>query len=175
MPKSNKLTDRRSECPIAFGLDLFGDKWTLLILRDMLFYKITRFSDFAVRESISTNILAERLSRLENAGIITKEQDKTLKNQNIYYITDKGRDLLPILIEMSAWGLQYDEQTPVSKTFVRRLATQRKQIAEEITDAVKNDTFEEYRGRAMGVDPINNFDTTKHSSFSIALALGQGD
>lgn len=152
MTKSTKFINRRSECPIAFGLDLFGDKWTLLILRDMLFYNVTRFSDFAVREGISTNILAERLARLENANIITKEQDKTLKNQNIYHITDKGRNLLPVLVEMSVWGLQYDEETPVSKTFAHRLASQRSQIAEEITDAVANGTFIEYRGRVMGVN-----------------------
>lgn len=158
MPKSTKPTNRRSECPIAFGLDLFGDKWTLLILRDMLFYNITRFSDFAGREGIATNILADRLARLENAGIITKEQDKALKNQNIYYITDKGRNLLPTLVEMSAWGLQNDEQTPVSKEFVRRLATERKEIVEEITEAVKNGTFRKYQVGVMGVDP-NLFDS----------------
>ena len=152
MPRLNNPSNRRSECPIAFGLDLFGDKWTLLVLRDLLFYKITRFSDFAVREGIATNILAERLARLENAGIITKEQDNTLKNQNIYHVTDKGRNLLPTLLEMSVWGLQYDEQTPASKKFVRRLATQRKQIVEEITEAAKNGTFEEYRERVMGVN-----------------------
>lgn len=153
MSKSTTLTSRRSECPIAFGLDLFGDKWTLLILRDILFYKVTRFSDFAVREGISTNILAERLARLENADIITKEQDKTLKNQNIYHITSKGRNLLPTLVEMSIWGLLYDEQTSVSKKFTHRLATQRSQIAKEITDAVNSGTFNEYRAQEMGVNP----------------------
>lgn len=155
MSKSTSLTNRRSECPIAFGLDLFGDKWTLLLLRDMLFYKITRFSDFATREGISTNILADRLARLEGAGIVTKEQDQTLKNQNIYYITDKGRMLLPTLVEMSVWGLLHDEQTPVSKKFSQRLATQHRQIAEEITNAVENGTFEEYQTREMGVNLIH--------------------
>lgn len=153
MPNSNKPPARRSECPIAFGLDLFGDKWTLLILRDILFFKKTRFSDFAVHEGIATNVLAERLARLENIGIITKEQDKTLRNQNIYHVTDKGHDLLPTLIEMMAWGLQYDEQTPVNKKFVRRLKKERKQIVEETANAIENSVFEGYRKRKMGVNP----------------------
>lgn len=152
MPKSITPTRRRSECPIAFGLDLFGDKWTLLILRDMLFYKVTRFSDFAVREGISTNILAERLARLENSDIITKQQDKTLKNQNIYHITSKGRSLLPTLVEMSAWGLLHDERTPVSKEFLQRAVAQHRHVIKEITDAVANGTFEVYREKVMGVD-----------------------
>ena len=153
MTKSTTPTRRRSECPIAFGLDLFGDKWTLLILRDMLFYKVTRFSDFAVREGISTNILAERLARLENSDIITKQQDKTLKNQNIYHITSKGRSLLPTLVEMSAWGLLHDERTPVSKKFLQRVVAQHKHVIEEITDAVTTGTFEAYREKVMGVNP----------------------
>lgn len=151
MAKSTNLSQRRSECPIAFGLDLFGDKWTLLVLRDMLFYKVTRFSDFAVREGIASNILAERLARLEAADIITKERDQTLKNQNIYHITTKGRQLLPVLVEMSAWGLLNDEQTPASKEFLQRLATQRQQVIGEITRAVEDGTFNEYRGQEMGV------------------------
>lgn len=152
MMMSASSTKRRSACPIAFGLDLFGDKWTLLILRDILFFKKTRFSDFAVRESISTNILAERLARLENAGLITKQQDKTLKNQNIYHATEKGYSLVPILLEMSIWGLQHDEQTPVGKEFIHRLTTEREQVVGEIVSAVQSGTFDEYRVQAMGLD-----------------------
>lgn len=153
MPKSTTPSNRRSGCPIAFGLDLFGDKWTLLILRDLLFYNVTRFSDFAVKEKIATNILAERLIRLENAGLITKEQDKILKNQNIYHITEKGTDLLPVLAEMMAWGLRYDEQAPVSNRLLRRLKNERKQVVDEVIHATKNGTIEQYRAKKMGVDP----------------------
>ncbi|HMI08976.1 MAG TPA: helix-turn-helix domain-containing protein [Candidatus Saccharimonadales bacterium] len=153
MSKSTKLTLRRSECPIAFGLDLFGDKWTLLILRDLLFYNVTRFSDFAVREKIAPNILADRLNRLENAGLITKEQDKVLKNQNVYHITDKGHELLPVLAEMMAWGLRNDEQAPVSEQFLHRLDEERKQVVDEVINATENGTIEDYRSKEMGVDP----------------------
>ena len=151
MNKSINLSSRRSECPIAFGLDTFGDKWTLLVLRDIIFYKITRFSDFASREHISTNILAERLSRLEQGGFITKEQDEELKNQNVYHATDKGYSLAPVLLEMSLWGIQYDDQTPVSEAFVHRLTTEREKVVGEIVDAVQTGAFEEYREQVMGV------------------------
>ena len=151
--KSIQSPNRRSECPIAFGLDLFGDKWTLLVLRDLLFYNVTRFSDFAVQEKIATNILAERLNRLENAGLITKEQDKILKNQNIYHTTDKGNALLPVLAEMMAWGLLYDEQAPVSEQFIQRLATERRQVVDEVIEATKHATIEGYRVKEMGVNP----------------------
>lgn len=146
-----KHTQRRSECPIAFGLDLFGDKWTLLVLRDLLFFNKSRFSDFAVGERIATNILADRLARLEQSGLITKEQDKELKNQNIYRATDKGRALLPVMIELSLWGLQYDPETPASKKFVCRLAKEREQVAKESIQAASEGRFLEYRAVKMGV------------------------
>lgn len=153
MTKSRKPPVRRSDCPITFGLDLFGDKWTLLILRDLLFFRETRFRDFAAYEGIAPNILADRLDRLERADVITKERDQKRKNQNIYRATDKGRNLLPLLVEMMAWSLRYDTQTPASKTFVHRLAKERKQIAEEVTQAIKDGAFEDYREKEMGIDP----------------------
>lgn len=153
MTSQNNSPVRRSPCPIAFGLDLFGDKWTLLVLRDLLFYNKSRFSDFAVHERIATNVLADRLARLEQAGVITKAQDTELKNQNIYRVTDKGRDLLPTLIEMSLWGMRYDTQTPVSKEFLHRIEQDEQRVAVEITEAIESGTFEEYRVTAMGVDP----------------------
>ena len=153
MTSQNNSPVRRSPCPIAFGLDLFGDKWTLLVLRDLLFYNKSRFSDFAVHERIATNVLADRLARLEQAGVITKAQDTELKNQNIYRVTDKGRDLLPTLIEMSLWGMRYDTQTPVSKEFLRRIEQDEKQVVAEMTQAIESGTFEEYRIKAIGVDP----------------------
>ena len=148
-----KQSIRRSECPITFGLDLFGDKWTLLILRDMLLFGEKHFKDFAQYEGIATNVLSDRLSRLEKSGVITKQRDETLKNQNIYQPTDKGRAMLPMLTEMMMWGLGYDEQTPASKTFVCRLAAEREQIVKEAIQAAESRTFTDYRREAMGIDP----------------------
>ena len=148
-----KQSIRRSECPITFGLDLFGDKWTLLILRDMLLFGEKHFKDFARYEGIATNVLSDRLSRLEKSGVITKQRDETLKNQNIYQPTDKGRAMLPMLTEMMMWGLGYDEQTPASKTFVRRLAAEREQIVKEAIQAAESRTFTDHRCEVMGIDP----------------------
>lgn len=143
---------RRSECPITFGLDLFGDKWTLLILRDMLLFKEKHFKDFAHYEGIATNVLSDRLTRLEKAGVITKRRDDVLKNQNIYEPTSKGHAMLPMLVEMMLWGLRYDAQTPASKQFVRRLAQEREEISSEVLQATENGRFEKYRSEEMGVN-----------------------
>ncbi len=142
---------RRSDCPISFGLDLFGDKWTLLVLRDIMFYGRKRFSDFAPQEHVATNILADRLSRLEAEGLIEKRRDEELRNQFIYSVTTKGSDLLPVLVEMTLWGLQYDGATPASKAFRARLETDRRTVAREITRAVRSGTFAAYRKTEMGI------------------------
>ena len=97
----------RSSCPVANLLDLVGDKWTLLIVRDLFLGKI-RFGEFARSpEGIPSNILANRLKRLEQAGIVTKFRycDKPARYQ--YELTDKGRDLLPVLESMAAWALKH--------------------------------------------------------------------
>jgi len=143
---------RRSECPISFGLDIFGDKWTLLILRDMLLFGRARFSDFAVHEGIATNVLADRLARLETAGIISKKRDAVLKNQNVYSITTKGRDLTEVLIGMMLWGLKYDGQTPVDEKYVQRISDDLGKVTEEVRVAIRNNSFESYRAKEMGVD-----------------------
>ena len=165
MTTSTNIKPRRSECPISFGLDLFGDKWTLLILRDILLFNKTRFSDFAVPEKIATNVLADRLNRLEVAGVITKTRDKVLKNQNIYQLTHKGRDLSPTLVSLMLWGLQYDKQTPVSREFIRRIAGEYEQVVKEISEAIKHERFEEYRAAEMGVDAsLYKYDSLASSS-----------
>lgn len=151
MTKQNSTRSRRSDCPISFGLDLFGDKWTLLILRDIMFYQRRRFSDFAPQERIATNILADRLSRLESEGLIDKLRDEELRNQFIYSVTDKGRALLPTLVEMTLWGLEYDDETPASQAFLKRLQTDRRAVAREITRAVQNGAFAAYRKTEMGI------------------------
>lgn len=149
--KYSKTRERRSDCPISFGLDLFGDRWTLLILRDILFFGRTRFSDFAPQERIATNILADRLDRLETAGVLAKRRDEELKNQFIYSVTEKGAALLPTLIELTLWGLQHDPETLASKTFLKRATAERDVVTREITQAIESGTFVEYRKKKMGI------------------------
>ena len=143
---------RRSDCPISFGLDIYGDKWTLLILRDIMFYHRSRFSDFTPNERIATNILTDRLARLEEYGIIEKTRDAAHKNQYVYSVTRKGRDFLPMLVDMTLWGLRYDPKSLASREFIKRIESEPRRLAQEIIEAVEGDTFVEYRRREMGIE-----------------------
>ena len=101
MPASGQ----RSSCPIAASLDLFGDRWTLLVLRDLLVFEKHRYRDFLESpEGIASNILADRLRKLEGAGLIDKAPDPNDRRRSIYSATEKGRSLLPILRQIAAWG-----------------------------------------------------------------------
>jgi DNA-binding HxlR family transcriptional regulator len=98
----------RSLCPIAGALDILGDTWTLLVLRDLLFYDKHRFAAFLESpEKISTNILAERLKRLENGGVIERRRYQDHPPRDEYYLTARGHDLLPVLRELTKWGKQH--------------------------------------------------------------------
>ena len=92
------MKNYRSFCPLARGLDVFGDKWTLLILRDIAFYGKTTFGELSkMEEGIATNTLAQRLEKLVNQKLLTKTNSETNKLIYHYRITDKGRDLIPVL------------------------------------------------------------------------------
>lgn len=108
------LKMKRSICPITNLLDIVGDKWTLLIVRDLFLGK-TRFGEFAdSAEKIPTNILADRLKRLEDLDLIKKNGYQTNPVRFEYSLTKKGQDLEPIILEMVKWGLRYVKGT---KTF----------------------------------------------------------
>jgi DNA-binding HxlR family transcriptional regulator len=98
----------RSRCPVAGALDLLGDRWTLLVVRDLLFYRKRRFAEFLDSpEGIATNILADRLARLEDAGLVTRHryQDRPLREE--YRLTARGRDLVRVLRELIRWGKRH--------------------------------------------------------------------
>ena len=94
----------RSPCPVACSLDLLGDKWTLLVVRDLLLGKTTYTEFQKSPEGIPTNILAERLKRLQAAGILEKSQYQERPVRYAYHLTAKGRDLQPVLLAMIDWG-----------------------------------------------------------------------
>src|SRR5262245_57321170 len=97
-----KSADRRSDCPIAGALDILGDRWSLLILRDLVFRGFREYGQFlAGGESISTNILAERLERLTCAGIVVRHEHPTDGKKYVYRVAEKGIDLVPTLIELA--------------------------------------------------------------------------
>ena len=125
---------KRSHCPIAFALDIVGDKWSLLVLRDLFFKGKRRFVEFLeTEERISTNILSERLARLEAEGILTKTRDAANRKQYLYAPTRKGLDLLPVMLELSAWSATYDPQTAAPPAVMRRIQTDRKAFIREVT------------------------------------------
>lgn len=95
----------RSSCPIAASLDIFGDRWTLLILRDMLLSGHRHFSDFALDEGIATNVLTDRLNRLVALGMIEKVADPDDGRRVVYIPLEPAIELVPILAEIAAWGL----------------------------------------------------------------------
>lgn len=101
---------RRSPCPVACALDRFGDRWTLLVIRDLLLGR-SRFKDFAASpEGIPTNLLADRLERLVAGGVARRVALPGGK-RFAYEVTEKGRDLRPVLLAMKEWGLRWEEGT----------------------------------------------------------------
>jgi len=104
---------QRSLCPINLALEVFGDKWSLLIVRDLMFAGKRHYRELLQsEEGISSNILAERLGKLVEAGILTKEEDPSHKQKAIYSLTPMGVDLLPVLANIGIWGRKY---LPVTK------------------------------------------------------------
>jgi DNA-binding HxlR family transcriptional regulator len=98
--------DHRSECVINLTVEIFGDQWSLLVIRDIIFMNRRHFREILTKsvEGIASNILADRLQRLVEQGIIVKSQDESHKQKAIYSLTERGIDLLPLLMEMVAWG-----------------------------------------------------------------------
>ena len=96
------------DCPVAATLDAVGDRWTLLIVRDLIFAGKKHFREFLLSdEGISSRTLAERLQTLQEEGIITRSGDPTHKLKAIYRLTEAGIDLLPVLAALGAWGSKY--------------------------------------------------------------------
>ena len=122
----------RSDCPVSYALDFFGDKWTILIVRDLIqgkkFYKDFQSS----KEGIATNILSNRLKKLEKAGIIEWKVYEKLKTKKEYSLTEKGKDLIPVLIELIVWSNKYQEDLAVSDYFIKRAHENRDGLIESI-------------------------------------------
>jgi DNA-binding HxlR family transcriptional regulator len=125
-------------CPIDFALDVFGDRWTLLVIRDLVFGGKRHFRELIQSpEGIATNILAARLKKLEASGIISRHRDPENRRQVVYELTEKGLDLLPILIETVLWGAKYDPKTGAPKSTISRMRNNRDEVVNEIAAAFK--------------------------------------
>jgi len=124
---------RRSDCPIASSLDLLGDRWSLLILRDIFFAQKKYFGEFlASPEGIATNILANRLERLERSGLVSKLRDPRDRKRYAYQVTAKGFETLPILLELILWGAAHDPSTTVPADYLERVREDRDELVSEI-------------------------------------------
>ncbi|TYQ31137.1 winged helix-turn-helix transcriptional regulator [Pseudanabaena sp. UWO310] len=114
---------KRSPCPISCTLDLIGDRWTLLVIRDMMFFGKQRFEEFLESpEGISTNILANRLKLLEELGLAEKQPYSNHSRRMNYQLTEKGQSLRSVLKVITVWGLKHidDTQIPQSNTNSRK-------------------------------------------------------
>ena len=129
---------RKSDCPIHFALEIFGDKWSLLIIRDLMFKGKKTYGEFLLsEEKIATNILADRLIMLEEACLIKSKKDKENNSKFNYTLTEKGIDLVPVLLEIVKWSAKHDKKTAAPKEFVDRVKNDREKFIQEITESLK--------------------------------------
>jgi DNA-binding HxlR family transcriptional regulator len=127
-PKSK----RRSGCPVSISLEVLGDRWSLLIIRDLMVRGFRTFKEFLESgEGIATNILADRLQKLEAAGIITAKKPKTDARRVNYRLTEKGIDLAPVLLELLIWGARHEEtRTPCA--FIKEMEKHRQEFLADV-------------------------------------------
>ena len=136
--------DQRSGCPINLTLEVLGDRWSLLIIRDMIFGNRRHFRELLLhsQERIASNVLADRLKTLVEQGVITKADDPSHKQKAIYSLTEQGIELLPILAQISGWGVKY---LPVSEELGIRA-----QLLHEGGPPMWDDFMAELRGVHLG-------------------------
>jgi DNA-binding HxlR family transcriptional regulator len=137
-----KEPQRRSDCPISSALDLLGDKWSLLVMRDVVLRGKSHYRDFlASEEGIATNILADRLARLEGAGLIERSSDDPRSGKQECHATGKGKDLIPLLLEMMAWSARHDPGVSVPGVLIDELDKDRTGVAQTIRDLGSVEAF----------------------------------
>jgi DNA-binding HxlR family transcriptional regulator len=123
---------RRSGCPVSISLENFGDRWSLLVIRDLMVRGYRTFKEFQeAGEGIATNILADRLRRLEELGIIVAEEEETDGRRVNYRLTEKGIDLAPVLLELLIWGARH-EQTGAPCAVIDNMERNREQVLAEV-------------------------------------------
>jgi DNA-binding HxlR family transcriptional regulator len=123
---------RRSGCPVSVGLEVFGDSWSLLVVRDLMVRGYRTFKEFhQAGEGIATNILADRLQKLQTAGIIYSERAETDGRRLNYRLTEKGIDLAPALLELLIWGARY-ETTEAPSAVIETMEQNREAVLAEV-------------------------------------------
>lgn len=143
-----KEVEKRSECPISRALDVFGDKWTLLIIRDIVFKEFRFYNEFLeTGEGIATNVLSNRLKKLERNGFLESKKYELQRTKKIYRLTNLGIDLIPVLVELLVWGLKYDDTLVLPEDRARafeRIGDNKEGFIEELTESVRSFDAENY-------------------------------
>src|SRR5258708_5627819 len=134
-----KRLDKKSDCAINFSLEMFGDPWSLVIVRDIVYFGKKTYGEFlASDERIGTSVLARRLVSLEKKGILTKKPNKADKRKEVYSLTERGLDLIPILLDLADWGAHHDPQTGASQEWIAAIRTNRETMIEDIRRSVRS-------------------------------------
>jgi DNA-binding HxlR family transcriptional regulator len=132
MPPKKPPPHRRSGCPLNASVEMLGDRWSLLILRDMMLRGFQSYKEFLQSyEGIATNILADRLKRLIAHGIITTRENPSDGRKLIYVLTPKGMDLAPFLTEMVLWAAKHEETG--NQPLVRQMQKDKEQFIADVT------------------------------------------
>jgi len=132
----DKKTKEWSGCPVRFGMSQFGDKWSFLIIRDLMFKGRKYYHEFLeAGEGISTNVLANRLADLETNEIISKRRDPRKGSRFIYTLTEKGLALLPMMLAVIDWAEKYDTKTEVPKDFINQLRKNPNKLKQDILES----------------------------------------
>lgn len=134
-----KTSKKRSDCPLSCSLDVFGDKWSLLIIRDLMFQNKCTYNDFLKSpEGIATNILASRLKGLEENEIIEKSAHPDSKSKILYKLSQKGIDLLPIIMEIYIWSDKYYEMPADIKEAIEEAKKDKDKFIQQVTLGLKH-------------------------------------
>lgn len=132
----------RSDCPINFLLETLGDKWTLLIIRDLVFEGKKFYKDFlSSKEGIATNILSKRLKSLEDSGIIQSSVYEKQRTMKVYSLSDKGTDLIPVMLEILVWSASHGQNLKVSQEFTEKIKSDRNKILEAVKSCIGTTAF----------------------------------
>ncbi|WP_276371844.1 helix-turn-helix domain-containing protein [Chryseolinea sp. H1M3-3] len=132
------MDKKRSDCPISCSLDVIGDKWSLLIIRDVMLRGKMSYSEFLKsEEGIATNILVSRLAILEDEDILVREVAPANKSKYIYSLTQKGADLMPVIIELMDWGAKYNKNCP-RKELGQKIKKDKAAVVRELSKVLKN-------------------------------------
>jgi DNA-binding HxlR family transcriptional regulator len=125
-------TKRRSGCPVSVSLEMIGDRWSLLIVRDLMVRGCRTFKEFEnAGEGMATNILSDRLRKLKSTGIISTEVDESDLRRVNYRLTEKGIELAPVLLELLIWGARH-EKTAAPCAVIEKMVEHRQALLGEV-------------------------------------------